>query len=63
MESYRHSRFEETQEHDHFIWYAFTLCIADVKFIGNSEQNYPPRLEKFGNSNIGWSTITMMNMV
>jgi hypothetical protein len=46
------------------MWCAFTLCDADIKFMGNSEQNYPPRLERFGNSNTGsWFSVTMVNML
>lgn len=33
--------------------FSFALCEADIKFMGYSEQKYPPRLEKFGNTDIG----------
>lgn len=57
-------RFERTEGSNHFICYAFTLGEADIKFMDNSEKNYPLRLERFENSRIGsWSSVTMVNMV
>ena len=40
------------------------LSEAHIKLMGNSGQNYPPRLERFGNSNIGnWFSVTVVNVV
>jgi hypothetical protein len=40
------------------------LCEAGTKFMGHSEQNYTPRLGRFGNSNIGnLFSVTMANMM
>ena len=37
---------------------------ADIKFLGNLEQSYSTKLERFSYSNIGsWSSVTMENMV
>jgi hypothetical protein len=56
--------YEEIQVNDHIIRYIFTLCKADIKFMGNSEYNYPPRLETLGNNNIRcWSSITKVNIL
>jgi hypothetical protein len=64
MESYGDFRFEEIQGRNYFIWYAFTLCEANINFMGNSEQNYALRLERFDNGNIeSQSLATMANMV
>ena len=63
-ESCRNIRFEEIVESGHFLWFTFTLCEAGIKLMGNSGQNYPPRLERFGNSNIGnWFSVTVVNVV
>lgn len=54
----------EIQGSSDFIWYAFTLYEADIKFMVNSEQNCPPNIERFGNSNTGsWSSFIMAKMV
>lgn len=39
---------------------AFMICKADIKFTGNSEQNYSPRLERNIES---WYSGTMVNMI
>lgn len=46
VESYRNTRIEEILI-SLFIWNAFSLFKTDLKFMGISEQNYPPRLESF----------------
>lgn len=49
MESYKNMTYEKIQVNDH-IWNAFTLCEVHIKFMGNSDYNYPPRLETLDNN-------------
>ena len=47
-----------------FTWYTFTLCKLDVKFMGNSEQDYSTRLKRLSYRNIDFrSSLTMENMM
>lgn len=61
MESYINIKFEQIYGSSCFIWYASILCTAVVKFMSNSEQNYPPRLKSFSYRNVGsLSSVTMV---